>query len=520
MKHAIRYTIIASSLLIALVMVSAQESKLQMDSYIEEQMAKLHIPGTAVAVVRNGKVELMKGYGLANVEQKTAVTPNTMFQIASTTKPFTAMAIMMLAEEGKVSLDEKAIKYLPWLPSIDSDITVRQLLAHTSGVMADLRTGNVDNFTIDEFKKRVAQAPLAFKPNERWEYANTGYILLGMIIEAVSGTSYGEFLTQRIFKPLGMNNTAYNEAVGNTNNRALGYDWQNDGFRQSPYFAGGYGAGALVSSVSDLTKWEQALSARKLLKPSSYEQMWTPVKLSNGQPRSFEFRAEQSGYGFGWFLTSYKGHKLFTHGGTLSGFSSQIMRFVDDKISIIVMTNSKSGADRIGYAEVLAKGIAALIFADSSSGDKDAEKIRELVQQWDNALVKKDAAFIDGILTDDFTYISSSGQIQSKSQLLRSVKSTDLTIESSDSNIFRVSVYGDTAVVIAEGMVKGRYKSDTFVERYRYTDVWVRQNGNWKATVTQVTGMPSSTMKQGASGKLENLPQYGSGAALQARIRI
>jgi D-alanyl-D-alanine carboxypeptidase len=134
MKHAIRYIIIANSLLIALAAVSAQESKSQVDNYIEEEMAKLHITGTAVAVRRNGKVGLMKGYGLANVEQKIPITPDTMFQIASTTKPFTAMAIMMLAEDGKVSLDEKAITYLPWLPSIYSYVTVRQLLTRTSGV--------------------------------------------------------------------------------------------------------------------------------------------------------------------------------------------------------------------------------------------------------------------------------------------------------------------------------------------------------------------------------------------------
>jgi D-alanyl-D-alanine carboxypeptidase len=365
MKCAIRCLTVTSCLLLALVTVPAQERERQIDNYIEKEMARLHIAGAAAAVLRNGKIKLMKGYGLANVDQKLRLTPNTSLQIASTTKPFTAMAIMMLVEAGKISLDEKAIKYLPWLPTVAGDITVRQLLTHTSGIKADLRTGNVDNFTIAEFKKRLIDAPVSFKPNERWEYANSGYILLGMIVESVSGKTYGAFLRQHIFKPLGMSHTSYNEPVGNSNNRALGYDWQNDSFQPSPYFAGGYGAGALISSVSDLAKWEQALSVRKLLKPASYEQIWTPVKLSNGQPRSFEFRGEQSGYGFGWFLTSYKGHRVFTHGGALSGFSSQIFRFVDDKVSIIVITNSKSGADRIGYAEVLGKGIADLVFADS-----------------------------------------------------------------------------------------------------------------------------------------------------------
>lgn len=349
---------IVTVLLSTLISTSAQEKTLEVDSYIKKEMERSHIPGVAVALIRNGKVESLKGYGLANIERRIPVTPNTMFQIASTTKPFTAMAVMILVEDGKLLLDQRAIKHLPWLPAVYGEVTIRQLLTHTSGVNRDVRTANVDNFTLDEFKKRLAVATVSFKPGERWEYANTGYILLGMIIEAVSGKSYDEFLTQRIFKPLSMKNTSYNAPPDNSKKRAIGYDWQDGAFRQSPYFAGGYSAGALISSLADLTRWEHALSAKKLLKQSSYEQMWTPDKVNNGQPRSFEFRGEQSGYGFGWFLMSYKGHKLFTHGGTVSGFSGVIHRFVDDKVTIIVLTNSKSGADRVGYSEVLANGIA------------------------------------------------------------------------------------------------------------------------------------------------------------------
>jgi D-alanyl-D-alanine carboxypeptidase len=365
MKRIITFAIIINGLLFASMTAAGQDRKVQINNYIRTEMAKLHIPGVAVAVVRDGKVELMKGYGLANIERKIPITPNTMFQIASTTKPFTAMAVMLLAEDGKLSLDERAIKYLPWLPAIYSDVTVRQLLTHTSGVNRDVRTANVDNFSLDEFKKRLAVAPVSFKPGERWEYANTGYILLGMIIEAASGKSYGEFLSQRIFKPLGMNNTTYNEPPDNSKNRAIGYDWQDNTHQPSPYFGGGYAAGALISSMSDLAKWERALHFKKLLKQSSFEQMWTPVSLKDGKPLSFDWRGEPSGYGFGWFLASYKSRKLFTHGGVLSGFSSVVNRFIDDKVTIIVLANSKSGADRFGYAEVLANGIANLFFADS-----------------------------------------------------------------------------------------------------------------------------------------------------------
>ena len=328
------------------------------DEAIRKTMAERHIAGTSVAVLRGGKVLLAKGYGLANVERSTPAAPETKYQIASTTKPFTATAIMMLVEGGRISLDEKAAKYLPRLPAQYSEVTVRQLLTHTSGVSRDLRTGNNDDFTAGEFWKRLATAPASFRPGERWEYSNTGYILLGMLTESVTKKTYGEFLNERIFRPLGMKDTAYLEPPGKSNGRATGYDWAEGTFRPSPYFSGGFSAGGLVSTVSDMAKWDAALDTEKLLKRSSSAQMFTPARLNSGSVVNFEFRGEPSGYGFGWFLTSYRGHKMATHGGVLSGFSSQVMRFTDDKITIIVNSNGKSGADRIGYAEALAKAVA------------------------------------------------------------------------------------------------------------------------------------------------------------------
>lgn len=328
------------------------------DDVMREQMAKRHIAGTSVVVVRNGKIVFARGYGSANIEQSMPATSNTIYQIGSTTKPFTATAIMMLVQNGSVSLDEKAAKYLPKLPAQYSDVTIRQLLTHTSGVNRDLRTGNADDFTVDEFWKRLATASVSFKSGERWEYSNTGYILLGMIIESVTGKSYGEFLNERIFKPLGMKDTKYLEPPSKSNDRAVGYDWTENAFRPSPYFSGGYAAGGLVSTATDLAKWDAALDAEKLLRQTNLEQMWMPAKLSNGKLVTFDFRGVQTSYGFGWFLTSYRGHKVVTHGGTVSGFSSQIMRFPDDKITIIVNSNSKSGADRIGHAEYLTQSIA------------------------------------------------------------------------------------------------------------------------------------------------------------------
>ena len=338
--------------------LAAEAKKQTVDEAIRREMTKQHIAGVSVAVLENGKVVLAKGYGLANVEQSIPAAPKTKYQIGSTTKPFTAIAVMVLVEGGRISLDEKAAKYLPELPAQYGEITVRQLLTHTSGVNRDLRTGNTDDFTTEEFWKRIATAPVSFKPGERWEYSNTGYILLTMIIESAAKKSYGEFLSERIFKPLGMKDTQYLEPPGKSKNRAIGYDWAENAFRPSPYFSGGFGAGGLVSTASDLAKWDAALDSEKLLKRNSLKQMFTPAELAGGKIVNFDFRGAPTSYGFGWFLTGYRGRKMVTHGGVVSGFSSQIVRFPDVKITIIVSSNGNSGTDRIGYAEHLAKIVA------------------------------------------------------------------------------------------------------------------------------------------------------------------
>lgn len=328
------------------------------DAAVRELMTKGQVAGASLAVLREGKLLLARGYGSAEIEKSIPATSKTIYQIGSTTKPFTAMGIMMLAEQGRIELDDKAAKHLPQLPASCAEITVRQLLTHTAGVNRDLRTENADDFSIDNFWPRLAAATPAFVPGEKWEYSNTGYILLGLIIEAVAGEPVGDFLQKRIFKPLEMLDTSYLAPPGQSAKRAIGYEWVQNGFRPSPYFSGGFGAGGLVSSVTDLARWDAALETEKLLKRASLEQMWAPAVLKDGKPVSFEFRGQQTSYGFGWFLTSYRGRKLVTHGGTLSGFSSQVMRFPEEKITVIVNSNSKAGADRIGHAELLARSVA------------------------------------------------------------------------------------------------------------------------------------------------------------------
>jgi len=320
------------------------------DDYIEKQLRELHIPGASLAVVRDGQVVRARGYGLADIELNVRATEDTVYEIGSNTKQFTAAAVMMLVEQGKIALDDKITKYFPEAPESWSSITVRHLLSHTSGIQNHVAVPgwlNVFKTSItsettparDELLKMFFKLPLEFQPGETWSYDNTGYYLLGIIIEKASGKSYWEFLAQRIFHPLGMTATRSTESQPIVPNRASGYEWVKDHFENRPILAPfiAFSAGSILSTVEDMAKWDAALCGEKLLKKSSLHQMWAATKTNDGADASFD-------YGFGWFIGNYHGHHLVQHSGGTPGFSSVIYRFLDDKLTIILLTNH---SDRI-----------------------------------------------------------------------------------------------------------------------------------------------------------------------------
>ncbi len=322
----------------------------EVDAYVGRQLRQLHIPGVSLAVVHDGQIIKAKGYGLANVERNAPATSDTVYEIGSMTKQFTATAVMMLVEEGKVSLDDKITKYFPAAPETWEHITIRHLLCHTSGIQnhvalpksLNLLQGDLTlqpSLTRDELIKWFFKLPLEFQPGETWAYDNTGYYLLGLVIEQASGKSYWQFLDERIFRPLGMRATRSTDPQPIIPNRASGYEWQNNSFENrsvlTPFVA--FSAGALLSTVEDLAKWDAALYTEKLLKKSGRHQMWSAVTAKDGAVAPF-------GYGFGWFIDGYHGHRIVQHSGGTMGFSSAIYRFVDDRLTIIILTNH---ADRI-----------------------------------------------------------------------------------------------------------------------------------------------------------------------------
>jgi D-alanyl-D-alanine carboxypeptidase len=330
---------------LALLFVASAAKADKIDNYIESQLRNRHIPGASLAIMRDGKIIKSQGYGLANIELYVRAAKSTVYEIGSNTKQFTAAAVMILVEEGKISLDDPVTKYFPEAPESWSPIIVRHLLTHTSGIQNHVAvpgwlnvfktsiTGETSP-TRDDLLKMFFKLPLEFRPGETWAYDNTGYYLLGIIIEKVSGKSYWEFLAERIFKPLGMSATRSTDPQPLVANRAAGYEWVKDHFENRPVLAPfvAFSAGSILSTVEDMVKWDAALNGEKLLKKPSLDQIWTAAKTNDGADAPFD-------YGFGWFIGSYHGHRFVQHSGGTPGFSSAIYRFLDDKLTVILLTN-------------------------------------------------------------------------------------------------------------------------------------------------------------------------------------
>jgi len=317
----------------------------EVDRHVETQMRNLHIPGVSLAVVREGRVVKAKGYGLANIEANSAATPKTVYELGSISKQFTATAVMMLVEEGKIGLDDPLTRYFTAAPAHWARITVRHLLAHTSGIQNHVAVpGYLKLFKTDitfettpgreELLKEFYKLPMEFEPGETWAYDNTGYYLLGLIIEKASGVSYYQFLDGRVFKPLGMSATTSTDPRPVVPNRAAGYEWVKDRYenRHALLPAVAFSAGTIVSTVEDMARWDASLYTERLLKKSSLEQAWTPARTKDGALASFD-------YGFGWFVYSYRGRRFVQHSGGTPGFSSVYYRFPDDRLSVIILSN-------------------------------------------------------------------------------------------------------------------------------------------------------------------------------------
>lgn len=320
----------------------------KVDEYVVAQMQQGHIPGVQVGIYRRGKVIFAKGYGAANLELGVPVRTDMVFQSGSVGKQFTATGVMMLVQEGRVSLEDSITRYFPDTPPSWQPIKVKNLLSHTSGLgqySNHERTRPFGPFDLQhevteaEALKRIEAMRIDFPVGERWLYCDTNYVLLGILIHRVTGEPWGEFLAQRIFKPLGMTATRVISDAEIIPNRVSGYTLKDEALRNQRWVAPFYnstGDGAMYFNVLDLARWDAALYTQALLSHSNLEKMWTPFALNSGERNI-------ANYGFGWFIRSIHGHKVIEHGGGWQGFTAHIARYVDDGTTVVVLTNLSSG---------------------------------------------------------------------------------------------------------------------------------------------------------------------------------
>jgi CubicO group peptidase (beta-lactamase class C family) len=320
--------------------------------FVRAEMERQHIPGLALLVSRNGQPIRTEGFGLSNVELQVLVKPETIFQSGSVGKQFTATAVMMLVEAGKVGLEDPLTKYFPQAPAWWKEVTVRELLSHTGGFTDYPKDFNMrKDYSEDELLGIVGVIPPAYPPGTKWSYSNLGYLTLGILIHRVTGEFYGDFLQQRIFKPLDMSTTRIISEEDIVPNRSAGYRWVNGRLKNQEWVSPTLNTtadGSLYFSALDLAKWDAALYTERLLHRASLKQMWTVATLRDGKPNAGH-------YGYGWFIAIKKGHRVVEHEGQWQGFETQISRYVDDGLTVVVLTNLAEAKP-----EGIADGVAAL----------------------------------------------------------------------------------------------------------------------------------------------------------------
>lgn len=305
-------------------------------------------PGAAVLVVRDGRILHKKGYGLANLETKRKIEPDTIFDLASVSKQFTAMTILILSERGKLKLDDSLAKFFPEFPAYAEKITVRQLLNHTSGlpdymeiflkagkIDAEGKPGGFEPSSADTVKLLAEQKQLRFEPGTKWEYSNSGYVVLAMIAEKASGTAFPQFVKKNIFEPLGMNDSVvFDQTNPKIKNRATSYargsgekSFENIDYTPLNLI---YGDGAVNTNLEDMFKWDQALYTEKLVKAATLKQAFARGKLNDGK---------EIDYGFGWFPRLVFGLESVSHTGGWAGFRTYIVRYPAERFSVVVLSN-------------------------------------------------------------------------------------------------------------------------------------------------------------------------------------
>lgn len=350
----------------------------QLASYMKA-MAEVKGFSGSVAVTRSGQTLFEGGYGFANVEHRVPNTVEVKFRLGSVTKPFTAMAILHLADQGKLSLNDPISKHLSDLPEAWHEVTIHHLLTHTSGIYNYTDVAEVMRKAIrlpatpTEVIATVREMPLEFAPGERFAYSNTGYVILGSIIERVSGETYEVFMRRAIFGPLGLADTGYDRSSAILPGRASGY-MERGGLKvNAPYIDTDWphAAGALYSTVRDMVRWCHALDERQLLSESAYTRMYTPPSLhGDDEANANTVSGSAERYACGWEIGRRGTRLMYAHGGAIHGFQAKIIRLPDEKLNVVVLGNVMQG-----LVSQVANELAAIALGE----EVDLPRVREAV---------------------------------------------------------------------------------------------------------------------------------------------
>jgi CubicO group peptidase (beta-lactamase class C family) len=360
-----RWTMVSIALVAAVVLlggrVHAQTLNARLDALLNDWKQK-NAPGMAAALIRDGQSEYRKFFGFADLERRKPISPDTQFLLASLTKQFTAMAIMILAERHKFAFDDSLAKFCPEFPGYARSITIRNLLNHTAGLTQyqELLVGKIGEnyfrssksppaaheFTAAEALQVLSrQQKLRFTPGEKFEYSDSAYVLLGQIIERISGERYAEFLKETIFDPLGMKDTlVVDERKQKVPRLALAYEKRQGRWQDITYSPENsiYGEDGIYSTINDLYKWDQALYTDRLVSRATLEMAFTPGRNNQGEEIATSVFTHPTSYGFGWFISSMHGEKVVEHSGGWSGYSTHILRVPGRRVTAIVLTNSSN----------------------------------------------------------------------------------------------------------------------------------------------------------------------------------
>jgi CubicO group peptidase (beta-lactamase class C family) len=406
-------TIFISSFICAFATAQSKTEKELFASYdsMLNKLFKAGNPGGTAIVSLKGEVIYKKAFGMADMELNVPMQTEMVFRIGSITKQFTAIAILQLAEQGKLSLQDDIKKFIPDYPAHGKTITIEHLLTHTSGIKNYtsmesfgelLRRDMKPEELIDSFKNK----PMDFAPGEKWSYNNSGYFLLGFIIEKLSGKTYEQYINEHLFIPAGMNNSAYDNPNRIIKNRVKGYQRSNEGFENADYISMTlpYSAGALIATVEDLAKWNKAVNSYKLVSKKWLDKAYTDFKLNNGRSARF---------GYGWLITELQGSRSFDHGGAINGFLSEALYLPVEDVYIAILSNCtcnspeepliKMAALTIGKPYVLGDiGLDSILAKDYEGIYENADGKKQIIRAAGNNLTsQRDGGDIDSIIRFD-----------------------------------------------------------------------------------------------------------------------